>query len=806
METPRTEKPLLPSSVRTRILHAQSTLWAARALPALGPALALWALWIALAAADVWRGLPGWLHGTAFALLVLQTAAWLAWRRAALAWPTRAAAMRALERQAGLDHAPLQALRDQPFQKQSLGGRDPLTHALWRLEQARLAKRMAALGWLRPRWPSRRFGWGAAAMGLALGLGLGLSGPDAGRRLAQWMMPDVTLPPGPEVGFDLWIEPPQYTRQPAYALTAQEGMAGPLRLPQGSQITLVIRPGPHAPKALWNGQTWDPGADQRWVRRLESDGDLLIYGGARQLGRLEFRTVADLAPLVDFAAAPVHEGDGRLKIPLAAYDDHGLAALGLRIRRVDRGDSFALPLTPPAGEVGVANGPVEWDAGAHIWSGLRVDAQIFVRDGADQETASRWITVKLPERDWENPTAQILNALRHDLLRNPFLAEETAQRLARVMAQPQAYDDDVTVTLALAAAQARLRYGAWQEADAAAALIFDAALRLEDGGARRQMERALENAWRALQNALNQPDTAPEDLGALMQALRDAMGEWLEELMDEALRNNEALQNMTPQDQQALGAMDLMDWLDEALRRAQEGDAQALRDMLSQLENLMGNLRDAQIMPPDAGDAARQQTLDQLGPLMRDQQGLMDETGRRAEGMPGSSEQSLAERQEGLRERLDEMMRQLQEGPAGEAPESFGRAGEAMDRAARALREGDAEGSAQAQAEALDALRDGAQSLAQGMGQGQPQFGVGSPQPGQQQGQPQPGQGMGQRDPRGRDPLGRSLGQRTDEDAVRGTGPVQQSRDLIEELRRRAADPNRSPEERRYIERLLRRF
>jgi hypothetical protein len=91
-------------------------------------------------------------------------------------------------------------------------------------------------------------------------------------------------------------------------------------------------------------------------------------------------------------------------------------------------------------------------------------------------------------------------------------------------------------------------------------------------------------------------------------------------------------------------------------------------------------------------------------------------------------------------------------------------------------------------------LRKGAQKMAEAMqGEGEGQS------PGGQLGRQQAGAN-------GTDPLGRPMRQRDADDLskmVPGEIDVQKVRKILEELRRRLADPNRSQTELDYIERLL---
>jgi hypothetical protein len=116
-----------------------------------------------------------------------------------------------------------------------------------------------------------------------------------------------------------------------------------------------------------------------------------------------------------------------------------------------------------------------------------------------------------------------------------------------------------------------------------------------------------------------------------------------------------------------------------------------------------------------------------------------------------------------------------------------------MDRAERALRNGDLEGAADEEKNVLEQLRQGAREMAQQMLQQMPsRYGMTGSQ--------------NELDPMGRPP------QRTD-----GTDPgvgvkvpdqidIQRAREILEELRRRIGESTRPPVELEYLERLLKRF
>lgn len=117
-----------------------------------------------------------------------------------------------------------------------------------------------------------------------------------------------------------------------------------------------------------------------------------------------------------------------------------------------------------------------------------------------------------------------------------------------------------------------------------------------------------------------------------------------------------------------------------------------------------------------------------------------------------------------------------------------------------ALGQGNADGAVDSQGRALEALRRGAQNLAQQMQEGQGQ-GPGPGQPGRQ-GQARANQDT---DPLGRPMRGRDYGDDTTV-KVPGEIDVQRARRILDELRRRLADPLRPQIELEYLERLLKDF
>lgn len=183
--------------------------------------------------------------------------------------------------------------------------------------------------------------------------------------------------------------------------------------------------------------------------------------------------------------------------------------------------------------------------------------------------------------------------------------------------------------------------------------------------------------------------------------------------------------------------------------------------------------------------------------------GLTDDSGQGGEG--GGGPQSLAERQQALRDGLNQLrngLPGLSGDAADNAEQSLERAEGAMGGAEDALREGDLAEAIDQQAEAMDALRDGLRNLGQALAENQMdelEEGQGT----------QTGNAEGRPEPERRDPLGRQIGnsgQFGTEESMLQDEINRRAEELLQELRNRSADQERPQIELDYLRRLLDRF
>lgn len=793
----------------------------------LWPAVTVAGLFVALALSDLLPRLHGWVHA---AVLVLFAGAGLAALGAAarsFRWPTAAEAARRLE--SPVQHRPLTASRDALAQ----GGGDPVALALWQAHARRAAAQARELRGVvpHPGVPARDpYGFRAAAV-LALFVAGVAAWPDPWPRLARAVSPALEGGGGATMTVDLWVTPPDHTRQaPFYRAGLTAGTAEPatapgtppveITAPEGSRLLLLIH-GADDPSVRVGAADETPEALADESHRLETllaptgaGARLAVLDGGRTLAEWPLHVVADRVPDVAFAAPPDEGPRWRLRLPFTAADDHGLASLKALIARDGATEEVELPLPP--GQPATADGRPMVDLTAHPWAGLPATVQLLVSDATGQVGRSEAVPVTLPERQFTHPVAQELARQRKILLTEAGQGFAIAAMLDAIASAPGRFDGDPVVFLALRVASARLRHAVAADTLSVADILWKTAIRIEEGDLAAAEERLAE-AEKALEQALEE-GAGPQEIQRLAEQLKQALAEFMRAMMDSMpeMAAGEMPDIALPQDM--IDPADMARMLDQLGEMSEIGAQDAAREMMRQLQQMLQALRNAQPMPSQAAQEMRE-IMQALRELAERQEDLLNETFRNSRETPrardgapsrsaspqGKQEQQgrqgdptagadLAERQDTLRRALGDLMGRIGE-QAGQVPENLGQAELDMRQAGEALAGQSWVPAEEAQGRALEALRKGAgeamqqmmQAMAQGQGMMMMPFGM------------QPG--------RGTDPMGRGLGgMRTDGTEIPTKPDTRRARDILMELRRRSNDLDRPGEERDYLRRLLRQF
>lgn len=760
-----------------------------------------------------------------------------------LAVPGRAAALARIDRASAVRHRPATALDD----TLPLASEDAVTRALWaahREQTLKDAKNLRA-GLARPHLAARdprALRFLAALVALVAFVS---AGDNLGVRTLSafdWRSPAGGVPPR----LDAWVAPPPYTGRPPIFLTAsQTNEAAEAITPEQDDVrvhtvpsgsVLVIRssggratidasgarelaPDEKTP-ATANAPRTTAGADiaeNRFV--LEQDAEITIEG-ARTHRVWRFAVTPDTPPQITFRSPPRTSQNGALVLDYTLKDDYGITAASASVAprtpapRVDTGARPARPLYgPPEIRLVLPQGGRSGDAVTnlelveHPWAGTRVAMTLVARDEPGQEGRSETIETVLPERPFSVPLARALIEQRRVLALDADARQKVMAAIDALSLYPEKFTPKSSVYLGLRAAHARLYYArSDDELRSVVDYLWEFALKLEDGDLSDLAQR-LKQAEQNLRDALerNAPD---EEIAQLMQELREALGQFIQEMARRMEQQQPGMQARLPPGARVLTPEDLNRMLDQMENLARGGNRQAAQDMLSQLRDMLNNLQTAQPGQMDPGSQAQAEALDELGRMIREQSDLRDRTfrQRRSEDrLPNESDPGqlgeLGQEQGALEQRLEEMLKKL-EGLGVEGDPSLGDAGEEMGAAEGHLGQGDANRAFNAQGRALEALRKGAQGMAERMMQGQ---GQAQGQEGQQPGGARPGQRAGEEDT---DPLGRpTRARRYDPGSnVRVPGEIeaQRARRVLEELRKRLGEPNRPQEELDYYERLLR--
>lgn len=819
-ETPSDKGPEGPKRRRVpgdgAIFAARLVLFWERLWPAILPALAVPFVFAFISLCDLWKFTPSWAHWLALVIGGTGFAALLYRGLKGIEFPSRREAQARLEEDGHVDHAALQAMDDTPFSASESAS------PLWRAHLEASAERARAARLKRARDTAEaRDPWGLRFIALGLiAIGLIASGKETFSRLALGFDPGAHAGAGKLVA-DLWLEPPAYAgRAPIYLLRAGQPLpvdADQVEAPEGSVLKAQVNGGGRI-RLSYQTPNETKRADfdrDRQAARAElaigESGLLRLTLGGKE-GRWPIGVLADAAPMVAFVEPPARTDDARVAFTVSIEDDYGVADAWL-VMRLDPdqerpldapplddaalAETRAIPLEGVRGASGERSATL--DLQADPWAGLQVLAKVVARDGAGQEGDTGETPLILPTRMFYNPVAKAVIEQRQTLA----VAAEDWRRAARsfdaiTMAPDIFYEEKPTHYLMLRSAFWRVMRRNGDDYEDAVEKFWPLALQLEDEALELARQR-LEAAREALRQALER-GASDEEVERLVEELRQAMNDYLT-----ALAQSGQPMEQSPQNAQQLEQSDLDDMLDAIRDLSQQGANNAARQMLSDLENMLNNLRlsqggagqsgQGQSGQGQSGEGERGGPAGAAGELIGRQRELADETFEQRQSGELNGD-DLAAREGGLGGDLDALMDALEgdseADPNGEAGRALGRARSAMREAEGALAGDDFGAAGDAMERAIANLRDGAEALAR-------------EQMRQAQGE---GQGReGEREGRGADPLGRPAGNIAGEGVeVPGESEAGRTRAVIEELRRRLGEPGRDEDEVEYLERLLERF
>jgi uncharacterized protein (TIGR02302 family) len=823
-----------------------------RAWPGLARLLSVVGLFLVVSWAGLWLALPFLARAIGIALFVVLALGAL-YPLIRFRWPSRAEALGRLDRGTGIRHRPATALTD------TLASKDPIAVALW---QAQRERTLASLKRIRAGLPSPRLAihdpWALRALVMVMLVATYVAAGDERRmRVAAAFDWNGVLAPA-NVRVDAWVTPPAYTGKPPIILSAANRDAGapdggPLSVPAGS--TLLVRSSGGTIDVVVGGGVTEiapgeaapQGTNERHFK-IAGDGTAHVRAPAGQ-PQWKFTATADNPPKISLAKDPERQARGSLQMSYKLEDDYGVteARAQFAARRSEATESGrpvakdanaaeprplfeapSFPLVLPNARTRNGVGQTVKDLSEDPYAGAEVTLTLTAKDEGGNEGKSEPFNMRLPERLFTKPLARALIEQRRILALDANQNAQVYAALDALMIAPELFTPETGHYLGLYSIARQLEAA---HTDAAlrdvVASIWALAVTIEDGNIS-DVEKALRAAQEALKQALER-GASDEEIKKLTDNLRAALDNFLRQLAEQMQKNPQQLARPLDPNTKMLSQQDLKSMLDRLERMSRSGDKEAAKQLLEQLQQMLENLQMAQ--PGQSGGDDMEQALNELGDMIRKQQQLRDKTFKqgqdsrrdRMRGKQGDQSMSdLQQDQQGLRDRLKKLQEELakrgmgpgqrgekgqqgqdgqqgqQGGDQGDGEDGLEQADGAMGDAGGRLGEGNADGAVDSQGKALEALRKGAQSLAEAMQQGdgdQPGDGPGNPR-GRQQGAQN-----------GSDPLGRPMrhNEFSDDFSVKIPGEidVQRVRRILEELRRRLADPARPQIELDYIERLL---
>ena len=626
----------------------------------LGPFLVL-AAFLILSMFDLWSALPPLLHRAllvAFAVVLLVSLLPLI----RFPMPTRAEALRRLERHADIKHRPASSYEDK------LGTTSRAdTALLWAAHRERLSRLVAKL---KPSWPAPRTDRKdpyAIRAGLLLVLIVALlaAGPNRWDRIAAAFTPAARTSTA-LMRLDAWVTPPVYTgvapivladgsepvgsgNETFRALSVPERSELIVRAfaPRGESVSLVSQPDDGTPaNAVIPKLTGSQGLLE-FKLPLTSPGAIDVRVSGNTVAKWRFDLIKDGVPQIALMGNPTTTPRGALRLSFRATDDHGVASAEARFALADTEEAEGLPAQPPelAGGKPEADplleaplmplqlpkvnakqveGKASQDLTAHPWAGLKVRMTLAARDQAGQTGLSQPYEFILPERKFTKPLAKAVVEQRKKLVRERDSASHVAMALDALTIGGERAIPDSSVYLALRDAYWRLDTDQSPESIASVvSQLWDLALRIEDGNIP-EAERDVKAAQDRLSEALKR-DASPEEIDRLVDELRSALSRYLQALAEQAQQKGNLPEQKSQDGEQVVSDQELDKLLNNIEQLAKSGSKELAEQMLSELKDILERLQTG-TFPDNAKQQRVGKMMKDLNELVSKQQKLLDET------------------------------------------------------------------------------------------------------------------------------------------------------------------------------------
>ena len=596
--------------------------------------------------------------GAVFAVIAIL--ATLVWGVRRFRLPTTAQALARVD--AALPGRPIAALAD----RQAIGSGDPSSEAVWRAHVERMAERTKDARAVEPDLRvSDRDPYGLRFIALlffvtALLFGSLLRVGTVGTLVTG---AEQSLASGPV--WEGWVEPPAYTGKPSIYLN--DIPAGPLRVPEGSEVTLRLygEVGALTVAETVSGRVGEVGAasDAQQQFDITQSGTLSILGDTETTW--EVTAIDDIAPTIDLLGPIETDALGELSQPFSVFDDYGaefgVATITLDLEAVDR--SHGLTTAPDPIPALVLDLPMPFtgdradfeeflvdNLSEHPLANLPVTMQLTVTDAAEQTGSTVAEPMILPGRRFFQPFAKAVIEQRRDFMWSQANVRRVNQILRAMSHRPEGLFSNETTYLRLRAIIRQLdqmvEFGVTEDGQTEVVeALWDLAIQLEDGrlaDARERLRRAQERLSEAMRNG-----ASDEEIAELMQELREATDDYMRMLAEESEPSDGTDQADNGQQGERMSMDELQALMDRIEELMQEGRMAEAQELMEQLNQMMENMRVTQGEGGDGPPSPGEQSMQDLADTLREQEQLSDDSFRDLQEQFDPGQQNGQQQQQG---------------------------------------------------------------------------------------------------------------------------------------------------------------
>lgn len=611
---------------------------------------------------------------------------------------------------------------------------------------------------------------------------------------------EISFKSSAETTIELWVQPPAYVQKPAYFIISKNHQldAGKvIDVVKGSQLK-ARAVGYKISPAIWlAGKRYEIANSKDKDNILSIDlydsGKINIFHVVNKIGTWQVNVLPDTKPSGEIKSV-VATSLYSTKIEYIASDDNGISQAEV-LMTLPEGAKDTSVYKFSARYDNNAQDAVQTyieDLTAHIWAGKKVEMQLRLTDNFDQTYTSGKVEFTLPEKKFSNPNAKKVANARKLLLLEPdnlSLRRKVADDLVKIAINPDIYKNNIVTFMALDSAIKRITGKAQNIDDETLQLLWNVAIQLEDGGLTSAQQK-LYQALQKMQNSITNENLSNAEKQQLVAEVQQAIMEYLKSLaseMQSQMYQGKSLPSLPSKVAEKLqNSINMSELLQQMQTMADTDSYESLAKMADNLRNSIEKMDINQFEKMQEKQVKSLENMQELENIIDAQQKLLSQTNFEKDT---EKVKNLKNEQERIRFRLNKTIAEFAKIPLI-VPDTLEKADKEMGMSSANLEMGFATSSRIHQENALKALQQGSDEMAEQIAASikSSMFSLSfMPQDGNY------GSDF--------DPMGRKFND--DKATVPSKSDIIEVREIIEELRKRANDPQKNSQEKDYLDRLI---